>query len=70
VNRLLQSFQDDDLVIERDSDAKSEGLKKGESRQQNDVQRVVVTLPVQDTKVDDGTEQRDVEGPWATRSFD
>jgi hypothetical protein len=64
----VQSLEHHELIVERDGDTNGERLKKSEGRQEEKVSRVRVTLPVEYAKVDDSTEERDIERPSTNES--
>jgi hypothetical protein len=60
-----QSLEDDDVVIKCHHYTEREGLHESEGGQKDKVPWVGVPLPVQETEIDQGSEERDVEGPDA-----
>jgi hypothetical protein len=51
------------LFIERNGNTDREGFQESKRREEEEVGRVRVALPVEDTEVDEGTEERNVERP-------
>lgn len=61
-----QRLHHDRVIIERYNNAQGKRLHQRERRQEHEIPRVCVALPIQETEVDDCTEERNIEGPSTT----
>ena len=60
-----QRLEDDRVIKVCTQDSEGEGLEKRKSGQENKVERVIMTFPVQQAEIDEDSEHRDIVRPRA-----